>query len=810
MKEMFFTNKSQIGSKNVPLKARSGMSLSKTPAPKSEKIYGSEENKKGSSSTLKSAKNIKLSEKTLTSIKNLVKTFNKKNPSKKITLPAAKAVVRRGMGAYSSTHRPTISGGKPNSRVAWGLARLKAFLYKAEKGKSKSGKYVQDDDLFNELGIRVNSYETGGELQKGIKAEKEHRKTIHDIYSHKISESKAFEAIAKDHIKEDPNYYSNMQKFATGGLVINGQDVNIGSKGVLKTRKGDINITITNITDNWVIFNDEQGKRKDNPRDKFLVNFTPDGTSAGTQPLATFLASTTIQKLPLSNIPSTDPSTWNAVFEKGDKVRLRKDFADNYESEENLFEILDVIIENVGSRPQNPKARFYNLSGDAGTWEGKDLELAESVISQPTTPLSVKKPTTQVTKGKFSSSNIFKEEQETVYFDKEANYTKIYENYLIERYKTGSIENYSSVSRNEIVESISENFSVSISKPVKDLQDVVNIRKYISYYFSPYNEVPRTKELNEGIKKIIEDVNALLLSDKSLLPEKQAFLELEQRINATIKLRDILPPTSLDTIQKLNNKIKEDTNFIAERTMYNPELYFSTYFLQNCSVQKDADFKELLGTITELDSFELWFKGSKVVDDEGKPLLVYHGRYNPEVTQFKFDNFPARYFAENLSYAQWFANLKGQGNGLVYQCYLKVLNPMDFTNFSVKKVKYEDFIMYVKLKYGYDLPDAPALKALSDNFNGAWIWQYFRNGVDWVNLIKNDGKFDGIHFIENNPQEILPNGEENSTPAWMVFSNKQIKSANGNVLFSSYSEDMRFAKGGKLETNTIPFKFGGR
>jgi hypothetical protein len=66
------------------------------------------------------------------------------------------------MGAYSSTHRPTISGGKPNSRVAWGLARLNAFLYKIDKGKSRSGKYSQDNDLIDELGYKYSKFEDGG------------------------------------------------------------------------------------------------------------------------------------------------------------------------------------------------------------------------------------------------------------------------------------------------------------------------------------------------------------------------------------------------------------------------------------------------------------------------------------------------------------------------------------------------------------------------------------------------------------------------------------------------------------------------
>jgi hypothetical protein len=64
----------------------------------------------------------------------------------KVRIQTAKAVVRRGMGAYSKSHRPTISGGAPNSRQAWGLARLNKFLLKKSGVKVKSA-YIQDDDL---------------------------------------------------------------------------------------------------------------------------------------------------------------------------------------------------------------------------------------------------------------------------------------------------------------------------------------------------------------------------------------------------------------------------------------------------------------------------------------------------------------------------------------------------------------------------------------------------------------------------------------------------------------------------------------
>lgn len=148
---------------------KGGRTIAQTPAPKKDQVKGSDVNKKSSSKDLSSAKLIKFDEKTLDAIKNKVKEHNGEHPDKKINLSSAKAVVRRGMGAYSKSHRPTISGGKPNSRVAWGLARLNAFTYKIVNGKSKSGKYSQDDDLIDELGFKVANYNNGGEMSKDIR-----------------------------------------------------------------------------------------------------------------------------------------------------------------------------------------------------------------------------------------------------------------------------------------------------------------------------------------------------------------------------------------------------------------------------------------------------------------------------------------------------------------------------------------------------------------------------------------------------------------------------------------------------------------
>jgi hypothetical protein len=148
---------------------KGGRTIAQTPSPKKDRIYGSDLNKSNSSKDLSSAKLIKFDENTIDIIKNKVSKHNEDYPNKKINLASAKAVVRRGMGAYSKSHRPTITNGKPNSRLAWGLARLNAFMYKIVNGKSKSGKYHQDDDLIEELGYKVAKYKDGGEMNQEIK-----------------------------------------------------------------------------------------------------------------------------------------------------------------------------------------------------------------------------------------------------------------------------------------------------------------------------------------------------------------------------------------------------------------------------------------------------------------------------------------------------------------------------------------------------------------------------------------------------------------------------------------------------------------
>lgn len=125
-------------------------SAAQTPAPRSERIYGSKKNKPGSASGQTEAK-ITLSDEVVKALQKKADEFNEKHPSKRVTIGTLKKVFRRGSGAYSKSHRPTITGNRPNSRTAWSYARVNKFL-KKKAGQKVKAAYVQDDDLLMEGG----------------------------------------------------------------------------------------------------------------------------------------------------------------------------------------------------------------------------------------------------------------------------------------------------------------------------------------------------------------------------------------------------------------------------------------------------------------------------------------------------------------------------------------------------------------------------------------------------------------------------------------------------------------------------------
>jgi hypothetical protein len=118
---------------------RSGpKSSAQTPAPKSDQKTGSDKNKKGSAGT--DGGKIEFSEKITNSLQEKVTSHNEKY-DKKVSLSQLKKVYRRGLGAFSSSHRPG------QSRGSWAMARVNMFLKMMRGGKVKDSYRAADQDV---------------------------------------------------------------------------------------------------------------------------------------------------------------------------------------------------------------------------------------------------------------------------------------------------------------------------------------------------------------------------------------------------------------------------------------------------------------------------------------------------------------------------------------------------------------------------------------------------------------------------------------------------------------------------------------
>ena len=123
-------------------------SAAQTPAPPKERIKGSKENPEGTAATRSKAGDIEISEANEQALKDKIAQFKKDHPKKNApSLGTLKKVFRRGAGAYSTSFRPTITGGQPNSRNAWAMARVNKFLKMAGGGEVKESYRKADGDL---------------------------------------------------------------------------------------------------------------------------------------------------------------------------------------------------------------------------------------------------------------------------------------------------------------------------------------------------------------------------------------------------------------------------------------------------------------------------------------------------------------------------------------------------------------------------------------------------------------------------------------------------------------------------------------
>lgn len=196
---------------------------------------------------------------------------------------------------------------------------------------------------------------------------------------------------------------------------------------------------------------------------------------------------------------------------------------------------------------------------------------------------------------------------------------------------------------------------------------------------------------------------------------------------------------------------------------------------------------------------------SKAVDKIGYPKIYYNGSGREKYTYNQTSN-GVFYLAQNKSYAEWFARLYGtpEVNGYLIHAYVRLVHPIDLTVFGYAEHDLAEIVDYINVIY----PDAKILNAVpkevQDAVRGGYLlgkkiraWQLIRNMKSFNEYVRDNTIHDGYLYEENNPQDLLPNGEENTTPAVAVFYSNQVKLLNA-TMFDINLDDFRFKEGGLL------------
>lgn len=335
-----------------------------------------------------------------------------------------------------------------------------------------------------------------------------------------------------------------------------------------------------------------------------------------------------------------------------------------------------------------------------------------------------------------------------------------------------------------------------------------------------------------------EDVKEKSQVDKDLEDEIKS---LNKQISDLVFLRSLLLPIDFEKKIELGQRIAEkqktlnELNFkLVERRLGSKDIFdelFEQSFVEikhtytDTKGDADTDYFAPNGQKSELSDelsimirtpqFKEWFGDwemaylykdtdvkipcSKVVNANYEPMVVWHGT-GAEFSYFRFDKFPATYFAKKKAYSDWFADMQGGGDGYTIPFFLDIKNPLDLRHFGTRKVTSKEFFDFIFLKTGLDMDMLEVNPIfMSNSFPPNETWVYLRNNAKMLKKLSESKMNDGIMFFETNPS--VPLGEEaHETEAYIIFNANQSKIAStdrGMLLLSSLKSFL-LKRGGQI------------
>lgn len=218
-------------------------------------------------------------------------------------------------------------------------------------------------------------------------------------------------------------------------------------------------------------------------------------------------------------------------------------------------------------------------------------------------------------------------------------------------------------------------------------------------------------------------------------------------------------------------------------------------------VQKLLAQRGVQTSVTETPAFKRWFGDSKVVDENGKPLVVYHGTARGGFDEF--DTYGSKYglmgqgayFTENPAIASEYTDKgivkmrrAGQEAQTVYPVYLSIKNPIDMDAPADAQAWGKAYDEYIYARDVEGMTNEEAYRTVEEILADEYI-----PSADGAEIMQDGLRamgHDGITHIGGG--RVDPNGVKHRV--WIAFDPEQIKSAIGNRgTFDPNNPDIRFA-----------------
>jgi hypothetical protein len=339
-------------------------------------------------------------------------------------------------------------------------------------------------------------------------------------------------------------------------------------------------------------------------------------------------------------------------------------------------------------------------------------------------------------------------------------------------------------------------------------------------------------------QEIIEEAPIQKMSNSN----EEAQIEILKRdISQLLFIRSLASPIEFERKMKISQIIQEKkkeidrlTFYITERKIGSKDIFDDLFEQSFTPIQHSysgvygnpdvtefftpdgnpSQLSDELNSIIRTKEFKEWFGDwelaylyrdteivdcSKVLTENFEPRLVWHGT-GREFSSFRFDSFPAAYFAVSKAYSDWFAYAQGGDDGFTIPFFLDIRTPLNLTHFGTNKIKPKQFFDYMYLKTGLDMDSLEVNEMFLDpTFPAVETWVYLRNNPKMIVKISESKIYDGINFYETNPG-IKEGDAAYRTEAYIIFRAEQCKIAapNRGMLLLASLKSFLLKRGGQI------------